>query len=127
MQTLYIFYAVLGALSASVLPAAQLTSHLNSQPSNGSTSPVIAFFPDRDANPEIYTMRLDGSGLMRLTNNPAEDSYPVFSPDGSKIVFESNRDGNFEIFVMGIDGSNQTQLTFTEGQVENSGASWTQY
>lgn len=77
-------------------------------------SPMIAFWSDRDRNPEIYTMRLDGSSLKRLTTNEkAEDSYPVFSPDGSKIVFETNRTGNFEIYTMNADGSNQQRLTDT--------------
>jgi hypothetical protein len=28
---------------------------------------------------------------------------------------------------MNTDGTNKRQLTFTEGEVENSGACWTQY
>lgn len=31
-------------------------------------------------NTEIYTVRADGSGLRRLTNNPAEDSQPDWQP-----------------------------------------------
>lgn len=60
---------------------------------------------------QIYIMDSDGSNLKRLTNNTANDSFPVFSPDGRKIVFESDRDGNEEIYVMNADGSNQTRLT----------------
>ncbi len=71
----------------------------------------IAFVSDRDGNNEIYLMDADGSSQTRLTNNPADDSSPAWSPDGARIVFESNRDGNFEIYVMTADGSNQTRLT----------------
>ena len=42
---------------------------------------------------EIYVMNADGSNQTRLTNNPADDFYPSFSGDGSKIAFVSNRDG----------------------------------
>ena len=56
-------------------------------------------------------MNADGSNQTRLTNNPAIDISPSFSPDGSKIAFVSNRDGNQEIYVMNADGSNQTRLT----------------
>ena len=41
----------------------------------------------------------------------ADDYYPSWSPDGSRIVFFSDRDGNYEIYSMNPDGSNQTRLT----------------
>ena len=53
----------------------------------------IAFISDRDGNREIYVMNADGTGLVNLTNNPADDEGPVWSPDGSEILFESTRDG----------------------------------
>ncbi|MFZ3085436.1 MAG: hypothetical protein WA097_02185, partial [Candidatus Hydromicrobium sp.] len=71
------------------------------------TKGKIAFDSMRDLNYEIYIMNADGSGQVNLTNNPAGDSTPSFSPDGSKIAFESARDGNFEIYTMNVDGSEQ--------------------
>ena len=56
-------------------------------------------------------MNADGSGQTRLTNNPAFDFLPQFSPDGSKIAFCSDRDGNYEIYVLNADGTGQTRLT----------------
>ena len=72
--------------------------------------PTIAFASDRDGNNEIYTMMEDGSNQTRITNNPASDTEPSWSPDGTRIVFTSNRDGNNEIYVMNPDGS-ETRLT----------------
>ncbi|MBK7780679.1 MAG: PD40 domain-containing protein [Ardenticatenia bacterium] len=75
----------------------------------------IAFESMRDGNAEIYVMNADGSGQTRLTNNPAVDRDPAWSPDGRQIVFASTRDdslvGNVEIYVMNADGSGQTRLT----------------
>ena len=71
----------------------------------------IAFVSDRDGNVEIYVMDADGSNLTNLTNNPAYDWLPVWSPDGSRIAFVSDRDGNWEIYVVDADGSNLTNLT----------------
>ncbi len=68
-------------------------------------------------NPEIYKVNADGTGNTRLTNDPADDSYPAFSPTGSKIVFSSNRpapsDGStdYELYIMDADGNNVRQLT----------------
>ena len=36
-------------------------------------------------------MKADGSDMRRLTNNPALDALPAYSPDGKKIVFVSDR------------------------------------
>lgn len=71
----------------------------------------IAFDSNRDGNYEIYIMNADGSGVTRLTDNPAGDGSPAVSPDGTRIAFNSERDGNFEIYVMNADGSDQTRLT----------------
>jgi len=38
---------------------------------------------ERDGNYEIFIMNADGSGQTRLTNNPASDWWPSFSPDGT--------------------------------------------
>jgi len=56
-------------------------------------------------------MNADGSGQTNLSNNPAFDRDPNWSPDSNKIVFYSNRDGNMEIYVMNADGSSPTRLT----------------
>ncbi len=75
----------------------------------------IAFVSRRDGNDEIYSMAYDGSGVLRLTNDPAVDNGPDWSPDGSKIAFSSNRSGDWNIYVMNADGSSPTQLSMSTG------------
>jgi TolB protein len=70
----------------------------------------IAFVSDRDGNWEIYTIQANGTGLSRLTDHPAVDADPNWSPDGSQIVFRSRRDGSSDLFVMAAGGGNPTNL-----------------
>lgn len=52
----------------------------------------IAFVSWRDGNAEIYVMKADGSNVRRVTDHPAFDQFPVFTPDGTAIAFKSNRE-----------------------------------
>jgi len=71
-----------------------------------------------DPGSEIYAVGVDGSGLARLTDNSYFDTYPSFSPDGSKIAFLSTRSSTagatLDIYVMNSDGSGQ-QLVYDSG------------
>jgi len=64
-------------------------------------------------------MNADGSEQINLTNNPAGESCPCWSPDGKKIAFHSRRDRNSDIYVMNADGSEQKRLTNNPGSDGN--------
>ena len=69
---------------------------------------------------DVHVINADGTGQSRLTTNSANDIFPAWSPDGSKIAFVSLRDGDrnsnteidayLDIYVMNADGSGQTRL-----------------
>jgi serine/threonine-protein kinase len=81
-------------------------------------SSMITFATDRDGNWDIYLMAPDGSGVTRLTDDPAQDGWPSWTPDGEHIVFSSDRTGNWEIFIMDADGSDVRQLTYRRDTVD---------
>ena len=67
------------------------------------------------AGADIYTIKSNGEGLAQLTFDPASDTAPAWSPDGTKMAFQSDRTGSPEIFVMNADGSGAIQLTSSSG------------
>ena len=88
--------------------------HIHSRSSvDQAPSGDIVFVSTRDGNPEIYSVRADGSNVTRLTNHPANDDAPVWSPDRKRIAFASDRDGSPEIYVMNADGTNVVRRTFS--------------
>jgi Tol biopolymer transport system component len=54
-------------------------------------TPEIAFVSNRGGNFDLYTMRADGSGVRRLTDDPSADVAPAWSPNGKQIAFLSQR------------------------------------
>jgi TolB protein len=72
---------------------------------------------------EINIMNSDGS-VVALTSNAFEDAYPVWSPDGQKILFSSDRDGALNLYVMNQDGSNVVRLTTTAAPALDRFADW---
>jgi uncharacterized delta-60 repeat protein len=92
----------------------------------------VAFLAFRtgDTISNIYAVNLDGSNLVRVSDDTglvAEPDWgileavgPVPSPTppppvtGQKLAFSSDRDGNYEVYVMRPDGTGQTRLTRTE-------------
>jgi len=72
--------------------------------------PLIAFTTDRDGNNEVYVVDAAGGIPVNLTQNPASDHSPTWSPDGARMAFISDRSGAAEIWVMNADGSNPVKL-----------------
>jgi len=62
-------------------------------------------------------MNPDGSAQTRITNFPALDALPAWSPDGTKIVYASDRAGkdNRDIWTMNANGTGLRRLTSQPG------------
>lgn len=67
-------------------------------------------------NSEIFIANADGSNPRNLTNDPAFDGWPAWSPDGQRIAFASNRNARYQIFVMKSDGTDVRLVANTEGR-----------
>jgi eukaryotic-like serine/threonine-protein kinase len=62
-------------------------------------------------NWDIYFQRVGGKNTVNLTrDSAADDTQPVFSPDGESIAFRSEREGG-GLFVMGATGESVKRLS----------------
>lgn len=84
----------------------------------------IAYAANANDGVDIFTIKLDGSEKINVTNNFAisEDRNPTFSPDGQRIAFDSrgyDGEDNHEINVIDANGANRRILTNTSVAVYN--------
>lgn len=91
----------------------------------------IIFTSDKDGDLDLYSMKLDGTDVKRLTNTLGYDGGAYYSPDSKMIVWRAGRPKNdaekadylrllkqhlvrptvMEIYVARADGSHPKQLT----------------
>lgn len=78
--------------------------------------------PQRDAryrwpldDYEIFSVKIDGRELQRLTHSHGYDAEATLSPNGRTIVFTSVRDGDIDLYTMRTDGTGVKRLTTDVG------------
>jgi Tol biopolymer transport system component len=67
--------------------------------------------PDfRTGGNDLWLSDVTGGNITRFTFDPANDVYPVWSPDRSRIVWSSNREGLYQLYEKPASGSGQDEL-----------------
>jgi Tol biopolymer transport system component len=86
----------------------------------------VGFSSTRDGHLQVYLMNPDGTQQTRLTSNPAQDSEPILSPDGTRVAFASTRSGNLDIWVMNAAPESATNVArnLTQGAATNVDPTW---
>jgi Tol biopolymer transport system component len=88
---------------------------------NWSKRGLIAFVRAGD----IYVVRPDGRGVRRLTQSAANESFPVWSPDGSKLAFVRQEGQDpAHLYVVGANGGAVTWISQQGGTVSANRPSW---
>ena len=54
----------------------------------------------------------------RLTFDPAVDRWPIWTPDGDKVVFSSGRDGPINLYSKAVDGIGQVERLTTSANIQ---------
>ena len=104
-----VFYAILVivALIPLRICAVNITdTRLMQQPTISSEQ--IAFIYAND----LWTAKIDGTNVKRLTSDAGVESNPYFSPDGKTIVFSAEYDGNTDVYTVDAVGGIPKRLTW---------------
>ncbi|MDT8306842.1 MAG: hypothetical protein RRC07_12985, partial [Anaerolineae bacterium] len=106
--------------TATATPLPSPTPWPTPDPLNGGGS--VVFTLRQQGNSDLYALSIGKSQPVRLTDDPAEDRDPAWSPDGSEIAFSSRRDGNWEIYVLRLRDGDVRRLTYDTAF--DGGPSW---
>ena len=71
---------------------------------------------------DLWVLETRTGALRQLTDDPAQDWDPGFTPDGRHVLWSSDRSGHLEIWIAGADGSGARQLTRDGVDAENPNA-----
>jgi eukaryotic-like serine/threonine-protein kinase len=74
-------------------------------------------------NMDLWMIEVARGVATRLTSNPADDEWPTWSPDGTKIAFDSNRKGAFDLYQLAI-GEIGKETTLLESTQTKGVAAW---
>ncbi len=61
---------------------------------------------------DIWLVDKNGGTAVQLTHSPGEESWPHFSPDGSRIAYTASYNGNPDVYVIPVQGGVSTRVTY---------------
>ena len=82
----------------------------------------LVFAQNNNGNTDLFVLSVGQDRPLQLTNDPAVDRNPVWSPDGRSIAFTSNRDGNWELYVLDLTSGQLERVT--DSPDFDGGAAW---
>ena len=69
---------------------------------------------------DVWLLNLASATLTRLTFDPAQDSFPVWTPDARRLVFNSARSGAQNLFWQSADGTGPVERLTETPSVQNA-------
>jgi Tol biopolymer transport system component len=79
---------------------------------------------EASAQPDIWLIDLARGTNSRFTFDPADDTYPIFSPDGQQVAFTSNRGGKLGLYVKSASGVGSEQLILPISSPDGAVTDW---
>ena len=112
--------ALMGALTILPAPAAALQGVPSfAEPGISPDGAEIAFVSGGD----IWTVSAAGGAARLLVAHSADESRPMYSPNGRQLAFNSNRMGADDVFLMDLSTGEVTRVTHDSGSEQLTGFS----
>lgn len=111
--------ATLLMLSLTLALAFALVSAAPALPGGGE----IAYMAYSRVNPDIFLLDIRHGVILNVTDHPAYDASPIWSPDGEMLAFLSNRGVGNQVYIMDKNGRGLRRITDGEGSY--SAPRWT--
>jgi len=92
------------------------TVHSNPRVSPDGQRIALDMFDLTSRNRDIWIYELTRESLTRITTDPAADLFPIWSPDGSKIVYHSDRNGFHDLFMRDLSGAHAEESLLVSGE-----------
>jgi Tol biopolymer transport system component/C-terminal processing protease CtpA/Prc len=113
-----LFVAALCVLAAGAAPAMQPQQRPAPAPLPSFGEPALS--PDRreiafSSGSDIWTVPAQGGEARLLVSHEANESRPLYSPDGQRLAFVSDRTGGGDIYVLTLATGTLQQITFDDG------------
>jgi Tol biopolymer transport system component/DNA-binding winged helix-turn-helix (wHTH) protein len=71
---------------------------------------------DKAGNVDLWVHDFGRDVTQRITFDPAIDSTPVWSPDGTSIAFSSSRRGHYDLYRIGANGAGREELLYSSNE-----------
>ena len=97
--------AALFLLTITATAGAQVDARMFRQPTVSQTQIAFVYAGD------IWIVPKKGGAATRLSSPQGEESFPRFSPDGTKIAYSAAYDGNTDVYVVNAAGGEPVRLT----------------
>lgn len=74
----------------------------------------LAYTVRENGQTDIWGIGVGTRAPIRLTNNPADDRDPAWSPDGRQLAYASHQDGNWELYIYDLNTGDTLRMTYDQ-------------
>lgn len=100
----------------------ELVAYADARPRWTPDNTRVVFQSDRAGHFDVYSVRADGTGLVRITRGSGDEVQPAVSPDGRWLAYAAHADrsvytgrSRYQIYVARVDGAGAARLMTSDG------------